>query len=155
MPISSTMLLILIYMTRPTATRRNHRGVHRDGNYKFMYPLPSPSRAVRKSFRSGRFAFRDLLRPPLPAIGPRSFRVFALFLFYEAFLLSHLLIDRTGTMDSQNAWNGPSRMGNEGSRWIWWRWRGRLFRGFGLSCFTLVKWFTCPWIRNYFVKIRL
>lgn len=96
MPISSTMLLILIYMTRPTATR-NHRRVHRDGNYKFMYPppLPTPSRAVRKSFRSGRFAFRDLLRPPSPfRLG--SFRVLAFFFFffYEAFLLSHLLIDR-------------------------------------------------------------
>lgn len=42
------MLLILIYMTRPTATRRNHRGVHRDGNYKFMYPLPSVTGCSKK-----------------------------------------------------------------------------------------------------------
>lgn len=155
MPISSTMLLILIYMTRPTATRRNHRGVHRDGNYKFMYPLPSPSRAVRKSFRSGRFAFRDLLRPPLPAIGPRSFRVFALFLFLRG-------LSVVPSVDRSNGYDGFAECveralenGERGFALDLVKMTRKIVQRIWLILFHVVKWFTCPWIRNYFAKIRL
>lgn len=109
-PISSTMLLILIYMTRPTATR-NHRRVHRDGNYKFMQPPPSSSSVTG---RSKKVSLRAICDPRSIFFVPLLSSVSCFCLF---FLVAHLLIDRTGaSMDSQNACNGPSRTG---VRWIW------------------------------------
>lgn len=114
------MLLILIYMTRPTATR-NHRRVHRDGNYKFMQPSPPPpSRDVRKKFRPGRFAIRvpSSSSPSSRSGAPRSSRVFAFF-------------SRGPSVDRSNGvrWIRKMRVTGPrepGVRWIWWRWCGRL-----------------------------
>lgn len=82
MPISSTMLLILIYMTRPTATR-NHRRVHRDGNYKFMYPSspPHPVTGCSKKFPLRAICVPRSSSSPLPlSIGFVS--CFSLFFFF-------------------------------------------------------------------------
>lgn len=147
------MLLILIYMTRPTATR-NHRRVHRDGNYKFMQPSPPPSRDVRKKFRPGRFAIR------VPSSSSPSSRSGATFVSCFCLFFSRPIcwsIER-GTMDSQNACNGPSRTGGSLDLVKMMR---KIVRGFGLSCFTLGDWFArrdqiaCSLIRHIAVIICL
>lgn len=101
-------------------------------------PPPHPSsRPVRKSFRSGRFAFRDL-RP-----STRLVRfVFLPFFFLSRGLsvVAHLLIDRT--MDFRRTRvTGPHK--NDVERGfaldLMVKMTRKIVRGFGLSCFTLVK----------------
>lgn len=101
-------------------------------------PPPHPSsRPVRKSFRSGRFAFRDL-RPSTRLVR---------FVFLPFFFLSrglsvvgHLLIDRT--MDFRRTRvTGPHK--NDVERGfaldLMVKMTRKIVRRFGLSCFTLVK----------------